>query len=682
MAPTNHQGNKPSSGLPQYPPPFPSHHSTRKRLLDGSPLNSTSFESSSLDRLPKRITRDLPNLSDCHGCRTRVNHTNPKDRLQTLDSYWRIVLLCKKCIKFVSSAQICSYCFKETVNLDCFTCGRCKRCIHKDCVLRYDHSSPWSYSCKERGPQLEFSVCIDCWVPKLLKNSKVCTSIDKSLSKPPPTGTHSKVSLNDNDANSLQKFTTDANAEAKKKNLVSTKEKEKGLREVVAAKSVMDMTKNAMELAANNELNGDINGGLIVSNSISSSSSSSTNGASASKNDNDAKLVFQLHSAINSSPRISKDLHLTNTDNFPVPKAMDWKSLISKPVELGKTPQYGEGEKIVVYRRTRLREKISASMSEASVCARDNEIGSSIDLCQTDAKLIAISGASVYAKDKDTCYFDLGRIEHKVKTYKRTRFKRKELHVNDRDDFFVSVVEKCNFGGGSRVVSESQSCQHDDLTQEAHQCELRIPFPVKCDGDVTLQTERCNAKEGRYLLKYSRRCVVSKPGLDHETSMHGDASTHELHLYEVIIPCLVNCDGKVTLQNQSCREKDDRYSLKYSKRRRIGPIPEFQTKAAVCQATIPCLLKSEGKVNLQNENCNMEEGRYLIKYSKRRTGSKLELDHESNIHNDALHLPESDPGLPRKHFVESRTSSNASMISSGASVQACACINVSSPKDL
>nr|GME16184.1 Hornerin like [Ipomoea batatas] len=635
MAPTNHQGNKPSSGQPLYPPPFPSHHSTRKRLLDGSPSNSTSFESSSLDQLPKRITRDLPNLSDCHGCRTRVNHTNPKDRLQTLDSYWRIVLLCRKCIKFVSSAQICSYCFKETVNLDCFTCGRCKRCIHKDCVLRYDHSSPWSYSCKERGPELEFSVCIDCWVPKSLKNSKVCRSIDKSLSKPLSTGTDPKVSLNDNDANSLQKFTTDANAEAKKKNLVSTKEKEKGLREVVAAKSVMDMTKNAMGLAANNESNGDVN-----------------------------------------------DLHLTNTDNFPVPKAMDWKSLISKPVELGKTPQYGEGEKIVVYRRTRLREKISASMSEASVCARDNEIGSSIDLCQTDAKLIAISGASVYAKDKGTCYFDFGRIEHKVKTYKRTRFKRKELHVNDRDDFFVSVVEKCNFGGGSRVVSESQSCQHNDLTQEAHQCELRIPFPVKCDGDVTLQTERCNAKEGRYLLKYSRRCVVSKPGLDHETSMHGDASTRELHLYEVIIPCLVNCDGKVTLQNKSCHEKDDRYSLKYSKRRRIGPIPEFQTKAAVCQATIPCLVKSEGKVNLQNENCNTKEGRYLIKYSKRRTGSKLELDHESNIHNDALHLPESDPGLPRNHFVESRTSSSASMISSVASVQACACINVSSTKDL
>ncbi|EPS68024.1 hypothetical protein M569_06755, partial [Genlisea aurea] len=113
-------------------------------------------------------TRDLPNFSDCHCCGSRINHTNPRDRLQPLDSVWRIVLLCRKCRHNLDIGHVCPYCFEKIgISLDLCTCVICRRRIHKDCIRKYGRFTPWRFL----GGEVGFSTCIDCWIPQLLRNS-------------------------------------------------------------------------------------------------------------------------------------------------------------------------------------------------------------------------------------------------------------------------------------------------------------------------------------------------------------------------------------------------------------------------------------------------------------------------------------------------------------------------------
>ncbi|KAL3635298.1 hypothetical protein CASFOL_019845 [Castilleja foliolosa] len=135
-----------------------------------APPNSTSSSSTvAAAPPPEKKTRDQPNFSDCHCCGGRINNTNPKDRLQPLDSVWRIVLLCRGCRRNVRSGQTCPYCFRGTGNSgDFLICSVCERKIHRDCVRNYGNCTPWCYL----GVGSEgFRVCVDCWVPELLKNS-------------------------------------------------------------------------------------------------------------------------------------------------------------------------------------------------------------------------------------------------------------------------------------------------------------------------------------------------------------------------------------------------------------------------------------------------------------------------------------------------------------------------------
>ncbi|KAI4318481.1 hypothetical protein MLD38_032179 [Melastoma candidum] len=113
-----------------------------------------------------RSRRDVLNLLECHACGHRVDMSKGKDRLQTLYSEWRVVLLCRKCLVGVESAVTCSYCFEGCGGDEegSFRCGRCRRRVHKQCFFRYRGIAPWSYSCNSVCE--EFEVCIDCWVPR------------------------------------------------------------------------------------------------------------------------------------------------------------------------------------------------------------------------------------------------------------------------------------------------------------------------------------------------------------------------------------------------------------------------------------------------------------------------------------------------------------------------------------
>nr|KAJ0206657.1 hypothetical protein LSAT_V11C500267240 [Lactuca sativa] len=232
----------------------------KKCFVTVSPESTVSSDSSS-DRLAKK-TRDLPNLSDCHSCAVRINYTNPRERLQPLDSMWRVVLLCKKCTKGVKSSELCPYCFSVVGDdKDYFKCLDCQHSIHKDCVAKFGS-----------GPG--FSVCVDCWVPDAVASS---IGLGKRKRKK-----HNKQSCER--AATLPESRVSVGEEVGKKFAAAEKASDNALKKSVIAKSAVELVKGVLNVVSNTNLAG----------------------SSESKVVDDKNLAFMLHREINSSPRISR----------------------------------------------------------------------------------------------------------------------------------------------------------------------------------------------------------------------------------------------------------------------------------------------------------------------------------------------------------------------------------------
>ncbi|KAD1527679.1 hypothetical protein E3N88_42667 [Mikania micrantha] len=246
----------------------------RKRLLTDpnpnetfvteSPESTVSFDSSS-DRLAKK-TRELPNLSDCHSCGVRINYTNPRERLQPLDSMWRVVLLCKKCTKRVSSSDLCTYCFSAVVDdKDCFKCRSCKHSVHKDCVAKY-------------GSGLGFSVCVDCWIPDAVAKSirarkRKFRKKNREPYEQTATLPESRVSVAE--TNEPNSFVLDM----ERKVAAAAQAGKNALTKAVVAKNAVELAKGVLSVVAGRK--------VVV--------------GCEKKIVDDAELAFLLHRAINSS---------------------------------------------------------------------------------------------------------------------------------------------------------------------------------------------------------------------------------------------------------------------------------------------------------------------------------------------------------------------------------------------
>lgn len=219
---------------------------SRKRLLADLPRSSAPAPPANS---PLKKTRDLPNLSECHSCKSRTDAVTGKNPVKFMYSEWRVVILCKRCLSRVESSEICSYCFKVSSG-DCISCCQCMRSVHNTCFLEKKSMSPWSYSCSEP----ENLVCVDCWLPDsiarkrgLLNNSKI---------------ENSRVSDSGDCTESFHDSVGNENCVEERNELAE---------------------KGAVE-----------------------ASSASDSSESASKVD-DVKLALHLHRAINSSPRISRN---------------------------------------------------------------------------------------------------------------------------------------------------------------------------------------------------------------------------------------------------------------------------------------------------------------------------------------------------------------------------------------
>ncbi|KAJ6976617.1 hypothetical protein NC653_028696 [Populus alba x Populus x berolinensis] len=214
-------------------------------------------------------TRDQPNLTECQSCGLRISSHK---RLEILYSEWRIILLCTKCFNLVESSRICSYCFRQSSDkTKCFRCCQCKRVVHKSCFAKRKAVTPWSYSSCDGGG--DFSVCIDCWVPNSVasKRGGVCRDSKR------------------NSGRVLGRSLEDANCVVQEKVEAAVRARDLAVRKALEERNEADVARKALDMVANN--------GFIKEN-----------------NDvDDFELAFQLHRAINSSPRISSNLCLVNS---------------------------------------------------------------------------------------------------------------------------------------------------------------------------------------------------------------------------------------------------------------------------------------------------------------------------------------------------------------------------------
>ncbi|KAF7127556.1 hypothetical protein RHSIM_Rhsim11G0133400 [Rhododendron simsii] len=578
--------------------------SPRKRLLaDPKPKHGSSSSAPAaatpFDLPDRKKTRDLPNLSDCHSCGLHTDSTNPRVRLQTLPSFWRVVLLCRPCLNRVESANLCSYCFSSVADSDCHRCRDCDRRVHKDCVVRYNCSAPWSYCC---GPELgPFRVCVDCWVPKSLKNSsRVCKRRRR----------RSKTQLgfeNPRKSGGLEVVVNDAKRAVERKARVAVKAKEKALRTAVVASRAAKLANGFLDLVARKD-------GSECSVSVSSSGSETT--AATTTTGVDAELAFRLHRAMNSSPRISRNLCVANSSCLPVPRLQ--KGIGNLSGSRG-SRNASVGGKMEECRSRKLIEDTDASVGSRG--SPDPCVSGKIEECPShrlnetnDARVSQPEVKVVYARrsvsGRCTNSFNLKRSRLVY-----TRRCKKDKGCQEKGGVVVGNRDTCD---DSSLIFEPQTCHKQDEAEfELHLDEARNPNQQNCEGNgAMLNVERSNGKTDRYLLKYSKR-----PHKELEYELHPDDTRNQNH---------VSCNGNGNMPLDEC--------------------------------------------------CNGKLDRYMIKYTKRRVVLKGILDDETNFHCDDSSVESEDRavgvGLYLNWSGESGTLSDASFQSSTVSVEASACAHV------
>ncbi|CAA0831047.1 Unknown protein [Striga hermonthica] len=426
--------------------------SNPKPGLTTVPPNSASYSSAAPLPPPEKRTRDQPNYSNCHCCGHRINSTNPRDRLQPLNSVWRIVLLCRKCRRNVHSGQTCPYCFRETGNSgEFFTCSACERIIHGDCVNNYGNCAPWCYS----GGGLEgFSVCIDCWVPELLKNSVMVCRRSENSGRLKENGKEHET----------EKKVPPSRAKVGKKNVEDSESLETNNLSCGGTLEVVD----------------------------------------------DAKLAIQLHRAINSSPRNLRGGDLAkNSSDLDVSSIVNWSGVSYKRSCLGKNniedQEIGRCANIAQNERMTWLGNIdccfdSAELSRGLKCYKRDKTRKIWNLIENNAMAseaissqhdIDILEASI-SGDADRNRVD--RYEKELLSYRRCGSKRKLFQESG-----TGVSGESNSQDNHEVNFKPEFSQMDDG-------EFRLGCQIKSDDtEVILPNQCCIVDGDRYLLKYGKR---------------------------------------------------------------------------------------------------------------------------------------------------------------------------------
>lgn len=542
----------------------PSSPSPSKKLLITDPKPkpalisaSSSSATSTPPLIPGKRTRDQPNLSDCHCCGHRIIHSNPKDRLQPLDSVWRIVLLCRKCRRSVCSGQTCPYCFQVTGNSGEFcTCRVCQRKIHKDCVRDYGKCTPWCYL----GGGFEgFKVCVDCWVPELLKNSFQVLGRGENRGE-----------LKDKCEGKylLENVAQNGKCEVNKKVKKVAKVKEHVSRRSKGTIDEVDLVDPASDLFSKNDRDSFKAGNSSCSGEIEVL--------------DDAELAIKLHRVINSSPRILRGKSLGNPNDLDAPNIRIWKGLSYKRSGLGK--RCSEDQKLEVctnsaeigrvihtvendssidfsglslglkaYERDRKRKIWQLDTENTEISEPTSGQQAALKNSHSDEAGVRSSLMSGSDTSEDSCV-DGGRYGQELISYKRTKFKKKVCQLNG----LVGDSGDSSSCGNHGVTFKFQCCQSDYAN----------PYTslLKSDTNEIFLSGSSDREHNRFHLKYVKRIRGTKTD---SSFLRDDTLLSEIQVSAPVVSCSdgFSANGcELILPNGTCAPTTDRYSFKYSKR--------------------------------------------------------------------------------------------------------------------
>ncbi|RDX82915.1 hypothetical protein CR513_36238, partial [Mucuna pruriens] len=414
------------------------------KLLE-SKKRTESSENPSHSVPPLKKTRDLPNLTECHACGFKVDVCTGKNRLRTLYSEWRVVLLCNKCFSSVESSQICSYCFSGTCP-ESFHCNQCRHSVHKACFLKYKNTAPWSYACLDS----EFSVCVDCWIPKPL-------AISRRRKRRVKGRENGRVILekgrDGNLVRSMEDVVEGAKRTVEEKVEAAARAREGAMKKALVARRAVELANNALSLVANRE----------------ESSLNLPPKMDAVKVLDGSELTCELHPHVNSLPRISKSCCLLNTSYLDTPKR--WASSVGSSCKTSNSRNASAHDDHGVSNDNKLLDDPCKSLTKPLVSVGSLDSGSSTDL---NLLCMATSGMETGSKDGDrTAEFDEGI--------------------------------------GEELLKEGEGSCSDRLINFSEDSGLELD---RKQADSALhREERCSGQPDRYFLKYSRRNCSLKPNL-------------------------------------------------------------------------------------------------------------------------------------------------------------------------
>ena len=375
----------------------------------------------------------------------------------------------------MDSADLCSYCFSQLGECPGVGCRDCKRRVHKDCLSKYKGSAPWSY-CPCLG-----SVCLDCWLPSSMPNFGSRRTGSGNGKIPAKIGSGKVVDVSRNKildkvskAENLEDVMKDVNCEVERKFVVAARAKEKALRKVVLAKSAVELATSALGLVVRKDDN-------------------TGKGSSEAPFVDDAELAFRLHRAINSSPRISKNLRRVNSVSSAVPKAVncDSDSLGGEGSVCGIINPSGTVSETSVQCRTSI--KLNLIIEEGKECLGNN-------ITRTGPTEMGVNGGINARPDAE---------DYKL-----------ELPLKEGEESCSNkLVNSCADASG--VDWESQRCQKQDLLRPGlHASDSGTQWVSRCGSYTMMQEKGCINKPDRYFRKYSKRHANLKAVLNSVTKVH------------------------------------------------------------------------------------------------------------------------------------------------------------------
>ncbi|KOM54000.1 hypothetical protein LR48_Vigan09g265900 [Vigna angularis] len=397
-----------------------------------------------LDSVPThRKTRDLPNLTECHACGFKVDVCSGKNRLRTLYSEWRVVLLCRNCFSSVQSSQICSYCFYG-MSLESYRCNKCQRSVHKNCFLKYKNVPPWSYASMDS----EFSVCVDCWIPKHLELSRRRKRrvLGGENGRITVENGSSRVLPDENLERSMEDLVEDAKRVVGEKVEAAARAREGAMKKALVAKRAVEIANNALGLVASKEKSG----------------LNPPPERDAFEVLDCSELTFELHPQFNCLPRISKSCCLLNTCSLDIPK------MFSSSVDSsGNTSN-----------------SMNADYRDKHVLSCDNKLLA--DTCKSLCEPLDSVGSLDSGSSTGLNLLCTGRSG---------------METGSKVD--EPTAESDGEGVGEGLQKEGEGSCSDRIINMSEDTGMELD---RKQADSALHREKpCNAQPDRYFLKYSRR---------------------------------------------------------------------------------------------------------------------------------------------------------------------------------